>query len=129
MARDDDRAGIAERMKADGTWNELWNGLDDLDPAWTEEYLSSVMQPYESGVLSPQVVQLLCIAVDASCTHLYAQGLRRHIRAALDLGVTRSEILEVLKLSTTVGIHSINLGLPILLEESAESPAPQTPDS
>lgn len=109
--------GIADRMRQAGTWNPLWDGLDDLDPAWTEQYMTATMQPYESGVLSPQVVQLLCIAVDAACTHLYAPGVRRHIRAALDLGVTTQEILEVLKLATTVGIHSLNLGLPILLDE------------
>ncbi|MEB3067577.1 carboxymuconolactone decarboxylase family protein [[Mycobacterium] vasticus] len=117
-----DATGIAARMQRDGTWNPLWDGLDDLDPTWTGQYLSAVMQPYESGLLSPREVQLLCIAVDAACTHLYAPGLRRHIRAALDLGVTREEILEVLKLSTTVGIHSINVGLPILLEEAGQSP-------
>ncbi|KJF19424.1 hypothetical protein [Rhodococcus sp. AD45] len=65
------------------------------------------------------MVQLLCIAIDASCTHLYAPGIRRHIRVALDLGVTEQEILEVLKIATTVGIHSSNVGLPILREEAA----------
>lgn len=116
--------GTVMRMRRSGTWNPLWDGLDDLDPAWTEQYLSAVMQPYESGVLSPREVQLLCIAVDAACTHLYAPGLRRHIRAALDIGVTKEEILEVLKLATTVGIHSLNVGLPILREETDVDRAP-----
>ncbi|WP_419220453.1 carboxymuconolactone decarboxylase family protein [Gordonia sp. CPCC 206044] len=102
----------------------MWDGLDDLDPDWAEQYLTAVMEPYTSGVLSPKVVQLLCIAVDAACTHMYAPGLRRHIRAALSLGVTKTEILEVLKLSTSVGIHAINVGLPILLEETQNSSAP-----
>ncbi|MEE3851978.1 carboxymuconolactone decarboxylase family protein [Gordonia sp. LSe1-13] len=109
---------LAARLKADGTWNDLWDGLDELDPEWTENYLGAILEPYESGVLPPQVVQLLCIAVDAACTHLYAPGLRRHIRAALASGVTQREILEVLKLATSVGVHAINVGLPILLEES-----------
>jgi alkylhydroperoxidase/carboxymuconolactone decarboxylase family protein YurZ len=108
-------------MKNNGSWNPLWECLEALDPAWTEQYMRTTMQPYESGVLSPQVVQLLCIAVDASCTHMYAPGIRRHIRAALDLGVTSREILEVLKLATTVGIHTLNIGLPILMEEMDNS--------
>jgi alkylhydroperoxidase/carboxymuconolactone decarboxylase family protein YurZ len=116
-AEDDDRS-LVDRLKSDGSWNELWTGLDELDPIWTEDYLTAVLEPYQSGVLPPQVVQLLCIAVDAACTHLYEPGLRRHIRAALDCGVTQREILEVLKMTTSVGIHSINVGLPILLEES-----------
>ncbi|MDF2471321.1 MAG: carboxymuconolactone decarboxylase, partial [Rhodococcus erythropolis] len=38
---------------------------------------------------------------------------------ALDMGVTPKEILEVLKLTTVVGIHSCNVGVPILMEEIA----------
>ncbi len=118
MTRHDDDP-LVDRMKTDGRWNELWNGIEELDPTWTEDYLRTVLEPYESGVLSPREVQMLCIAVDAACTHLYAPGLRRHIRAALALGVTPREILEVLKLATTVGIHALNMGMPILVEESA----------
>ncbi|QDQ99180.1 carboxymuconolactone decarboxylase family protein [Tomitella fengzijianii] len=99
----------------------MWDGMDELDPAWADEYMSAVIEPYESGVLTPKTVQLLCIAVDASCTHLFAPGVRRHIRAALDMGVTPEEIFEVLKLCTTVGIHSMNVGLPILREEAGRT--------
>ena len=97
-------------------------GLDlaELDPEWTESFMRTTMSTYRGGVLTPQVVELLCIAVDAACTHLYAPGVRRHMRAALDLGVEPREILEVLKLATTVGVHSINVGAPILMEELQE---------
>ncbi|MCJ0907502.1 carboxymuconolactone decarboxylase family protein [Rhodococcus sp. ARC_M6] len=108
---------VVEAMKAGGGWNELWDELLEMDPEWTELYMKMAMQPYQSGVLSPKVIQLLCIAVDASATHMYAPGTRRHIQAALDIGVTPQEILEVLKLATVVGIHSCNLGVPILAEE------------
>lgn len=108
-----------ESMKAEGGWNPLWDGLFEMDPDWTDLYMQSVLEPYESGALDPKVVQLLCIAVDASVTHMFAPGTRRHIKMALEIGVTPREILEVLKLCTTVGIHSINLGAPILMEEMA----------
>lgn len=113
------RHPVTASMKANGSWNELWNGLEEMDPDWTEQYMSMAMQPIGSGVLSPETIQLLCIAVDAAATHMYAPGTRRHIRAALDMGVTPEEILEVLKLTTIVGIHSCNLGIPILVEEIA----------
>lgn len=106
-------------MKAVGGWNSLWDGLNEMDPDWTELYMKMATQPYQSGVLAPKVVQLMCIAVDASATHMYAPGTRRHIQAALNVGVTPQEILEVLKLATVVGIHSCNLGVPILREEMA----------
>ncbi|WP_372497626.1 carboxymuconolactone decarboxylase family protein [Tomitella gaofuii] len=108
------------RLRRTGGWNPLWDGMDELDPSWAEDYMSAVSEPYEGGVLSPETVQLLCIAVDASCTHMFAPGVRRHIRTALDMGVTQEEIFEVLKLCTTVGIHSMNLALPILREESGK---------
>ncbi|MGY0538809.1 carboxymuconolactone decarboxylase family protein [Nocardioides sp. YJ-D4] len=111
--------GVASAMRASGQWNALWDELAELDPEWTEDYLALATRSWRNGVLSPQVVELLCIAVDAACTHMYAPGVRRHIRAALELGVTGEEILEVLKLATVVGIHSCNVGVPILAEELA----------
>ena len=112
-------ASVVETMRGAGHWNPLWDGVAELDPEWTESFMRTTMSTYRGGVLTPQVVELLCIAVDAACTHLYAPGVRRHMRAALDLGVEPREILEVLKLATTVGVHSINVGAPILMEEMA----------
>jgi alkylhydroperoxidase/carboxymuconolactone decarboxylase family protein YurZ len=43
--------------------------------------------------------------------------LRRHIKAALKLGATVEEIMEVLKLSVVQGVEACNLGVPILAEE------------
>ena len=119
MSENESSYPVVDAMKAGGGWNSLWDGLHEMDPEWTELYMKMAMQPYQSGVLSPKVIQLLCIAVDAAATHMYAPGTRRHIQAALDIGVTPQEILEVLKLSTVVGIHSCNLGVPILVEEMA----------
>ncbi|MGB3303068.1 carboxymuconolactone decarboxylase family protein [Gordonia sp. (in: high G+C Gram-positive bacteria)] len=106
-------------MKSGGGWNHLWDGLYEMDPDWTEQYMAMAMATFQSGIIDPKVVQMLCIAVDASATHMYAPGTRRHIQAALDMGVTPEEVLEVLKLATTVGIHSCNIGVPILTEEMA----------
>lgn len=110
-------ASTVDQMRSAGHWNPLWDGVAELDPEWTESFMRTTMSTYRGGVLTPQVVELLCIAVDAACTHMYAPGVRRHMRAALDLGVEPREILEVLKLATTVGVHSLNLGAPILMEE------------
>lgn len=71
------------------------------------------------SVLDPKTLEFLAIAVDASCTHMYAPGVRRHIRKALELGATREEITAVLQAVSVLGIHSMSLGAPILLEELA----------
>ena len=70
-------------------------------------------------VLDPKTYELIAIAVDASCTHMYAPGVRTHIRKALELGVTFEEIAAVLQLTSVLGIHTMSMGAPILLEEVA----------
>jgi alkylhydroperoxidase/carboxymuconolactone decarboxylase family protein YurZ len=37
---------------------------------------------------------------------MYAPGTRRHIKAALDLGATPQEIMEVLKLCVVQGVQA-----------------------
>jgi alkylhydroperoxidase/carboxymuconolactone decarboxylase family protein YurZ len=38
------------------------------------------------------------------------------MRRALELGATREEIIEVLQLTATLGIHACNVGTPLLIE-------------
>jgi len=45
--------------------------------------------------------------------------VRRHVQNALKAGATKEEILEVIELTTVMGIHSCNVAIPILLEEVA----------
>ncbi|MER5971748.1 carboxymuconolactone decarboxylase family protein [Streptomyces sp. NPDC002055] len=108
-----------DRMRDRGAWNPLWDGLLEMDPAWTEQFMDTAMRPWTSGVLEPKFIELLCIALDASATHMYGPGVRRHIRTALDLGATPEEILTVLQLTTLVGVHACNIGVPLLVEELA----------
>ena len=104
-------------MKAAGQWNTAWDGFFELDPVWTEAIIAASLPVYSSGVLTPKLAELLSIAVDASITHMYAPGTRRHIQAALKLGATIEEIMEVLKICVAQGIQASNLGIPILAEE------------
>ena len=73
----------------------------------------------ERLVLDPKTIEFIAIAVDASCTHMYGPGVRRHIRKALELGATQEEIAAVLQLTSVLGIHTMSLAAPILLEEIA----------
>ena len=72
---------------------------------------------YGSGIFTPKEVELLSIAFDASYTHMYAPGTRRHIKGALKAGATAKEIMEVLKLCVVQGVQACNLAVPILTEE------------
>lgn len=110
---------ICDRLRALGQWNPAWQPFYELDPLWTERFMAMGTQPMLSGVLDPKVIEFIAIAVDASCTHLYAPGVRRHIRQALALGATAEEITAVLQLTSVLGIHTMSLGAPILQEELA----------
>ncbi len=106
-----------DRMRAIGQWNPAWDPLYELDPVWTDQFFATGVPVYASGVLSPKDVELLSIAFDASFTHLYAPGTRRHIKGALAAGARIEEVMEVLKLCVVQGVQSCNLGVPILAEE------------
>ena len=67
------------------------------------------LKPMLDGVLDAKTVEFIAIAVDASCTHMYAPGVRRHIRKALELGATKEEIAAVLQLTSVLGIHTMSL--------------------
>lgn len=106
-----------DRMKEIGQWNEAWNPFFDLDPQWTDQFMATGARIYSSGIFSSKEVELLSIAFDASFTHMYAPGTRRHIKAALALGATAEEVMEILKLCTAQGVQACNLAIPILAEE------------
>jgi len=104
-------------MRRAGQWNAAWDPFFDLDPAWTDAFMATGIGIYGSGLLTPKEVELLSIAFDASYTHMYAPGTRRHIRGALAAGATVAEVMEVLKLCVVQGVQACNLGIPILAEE------------
>ncbi|MCW6533825.1 carboxymuconolactone decarboxylase family protein [Sphingomonas lycopersici] len=108
---------ISDAARASGQWNTAWDEAAALDPEWMERFLAMGTLPLRRGVLDPKIYEFLAIAVDASCTHLYAPGTRRHIAGALDQGATPEEVLAVLQAVAVLGIHSVAHGVPMLVEE------------
>ncbi len=112
-----------DSRRATGNWNPDWEPFAKLDPAWTEKVIAVAIAPAVAGALDRKTIELIGIALDASCTHMYAPGVRRHIQRALKAGATKEEITAVLQLAAIQGLHSICLGGPILLDElAAETP-------
>ncbi|MBL0022620.1 MAG: carboxymuconolactone decarboxylase family protein [Sphingomonadales bacterium] len=108
---------ISDAARASGGWNTAWDEGAAFDAEWMEKFLDMGTLPLRKGVLDPKMYEFLAIAVDASCTHLYSPGVRRHIGKALDLGATPEEIMAVLQAVAVLGIHSVALGAPILVDE------------
>lgn len=108
-----------DAMKAIGQWNAAWDPFYELDPVWTDAFMATGASIYRSKIFSAKEVELLSIAFDASYTHMYAPGTRRHIKGALSAGATPGEIMAVLKLCVAQGVSACNLGVAILEEELA----------
>src|SRR5271166_3310984 len=107
-----------DQQQETGPWDAALGQLRDWDPKWAETCMNMSTNPWTSGVLPRKTVELISVALNVACTSLNADGTRRHIRAALDAGATREEILMVFKLASVMSIHSCTLGASILLEEA-----------
>jgi alkylhydroperoxidase/carboxymuconolactone decarboxylase family protein YurZ len=115
-------------VEAHGAWNEDWDDFLAVDPGFFERFTDLAAHPWRHGPLEPKVKALVLLAIDAAATHLYAPGVRHHVRRALELGATRDEVIETLELTATLGIHACNVGVPILLEELEAAGTPLEDD-
>jgi alkylhydroperoxidase/carboxymuconolactone decarboxylase family protein YurZ len=106
----------AEFVRVRGTWSDTWQAILELDPEFMAAYLDFSAVPWRKNHLDDKTKSFIYLAVDAAATHMYLPGVRQHIKAALKFGATREEIMEVLELTATLGIHAMNIGVPILVE-------------
>lgn len=106
-----------DKLKKEGFFNSAWLEIENWDPVWLDRFLAAGMNVNIKSVLGQRTIELLYIAIDVSVTHLYSPGTRRHIEAALKIGVEPEEILEVLKIASFQSMLSMQSGARILLEE------------
>jgi alkylhydroperoxidase/carboxymuconolactone decarboxylase family protein YurZ len=106
-----------DAMRAIGQWNTAWDPFYELSPLWTDQFFAFGATVYTGGIFTPRFMELISIAFDASITHMYAPGTRRHIRGALKAGATPEEIMAVLHLCVSMGVQACAKGVPILAEE------------
>lgn len=110
-------APVIAAMHEAGSFNSAWDALEQWDPVWLDRLLAVGLDQSIIDVLGRKNFELLCIALDASVTHLYNPGTSRHIEAALDIGVSPGEILDVIKLVSIQGLRSLDAGIAILQTE------------
>jgi len=104
-----------------GYWHKMWEQMLLLAPEFFDAYTEFSSVPWTNeggkGVLEPKVKELIYCAFDTSATHMYAPGLKLHIRNVLDLGGTKEELMEVMELATLLSISTLDVGLEILDQE------------
>lgn len=122
MDVDDTGAQARDRFVADrGALPIDLEPLLSLDPHFLDAYRVLSRSVVAADVLEPKLVELIIIALDVSTTHLFDKGTRLHVRSALAKGASVDEIMEVLELTSTLGISGTNLGLRLVAEAFGDS--------
>ncbi|KAK0723383.1 AhpD-like protein [Lasiosphaeria miniovina] len=109
------RDTFTRRLGADA-FHDGWASILALSPEFFSASVSLSAVPREKGHLSRKDQALVGLAVDSAATHLYAPGVRAHAAAALREGATVAELVEVVELASTLGIHACNIGVPLLVD-------------
>jgi alkylhydroperoxidase/carboxymuconolactone decarboxylase family protein YurZ len=104
----------AEFIEKRGYWAVFWDYLLTLDPEFFESYLSYSALPWSPGVLPPKIKEFVYIVIDIATTHLYEPGTRIHYQNAIRHGATPREIMEVIKITSDLGLHTMTLAVPAL---------------
>ncbi|KIW17961.1 hypothetical protein PV08_05156 [Exophiala spinifera] len=97
-----------------GFWPETFKPLLDLDPEFFEQYTDFSSFSPRSKVLEPKYRELIITAIDAATTHLYSRGTKIHMRNALKMGITPAEVLEMLEITSLMGIDGVVNSAPLL---------------
>lgn len=110
-----------------GPWDSALDTLREWDPIWAELRFKISTNPWTHSVLPLKFIESVSVSLNAACTNLNAEGTRHHIRAALEAGATRYEILFALKCGSVLSIHSCSLAAPIVFEEAKTANVQLTP--
>jgi alkylhydroperoxidase/carboxymuconolactone decarboxylase family protein YurZ len=101
-----------------GFWPETFTVLLNMDPDFFQSYTEFSSFSYStSKALEPKVRELIVCAIDSATTHLYARGTKIHMKNALNLGATPDEIIEMLEITSLMGIHGVTHASPLLAGE------------
>lgn len=105
---------IAER----GYWRPWTEAILRTDPEFLRRYASYAGHPARTGPLSARMIELIYLALDASATHLYSNGVRTHLGMAIEAGATIADALDVFRIVTEQGLDAVYDGAEILAEEA-----------
>lgn len=111
---------ICDKAPAMGAWSPAWDPFYELDPQWTDQYLTTGLFEHMGKVpFTPKEVELIDLSFNAFYTHLLSAQYAPPHAARAQSRCQQEEIMEVLKLCVVQGVQACNLGVPILAEELA----------
>lgn len=110
---------IAER----GYWRPWTDTLLQIAPGFVQQYARYAGYPARTGPLTERMVELIYVGLDASSSHLFEAGLSTHMRRALEVGASHSDIVDVLHLVAVQGLASVCQASDIVAELSGGAAA------
>lgn len=130
QAADDGRAELAQRYTAgrsywarfDRVFEGFLEQLLAVDPELFEAFMEFSLVPWRSGRLPAKTKELVYVALDVAATHLYVPGARFHMRNALALGASITELAAVLEIAVAFGLRSLEVGIPAVRAAVSERP-------
>ena len=64
------KKAIIEQGQEIGPWDASLTKLREWDPTWAEQCSKMTTNPWTNGILPRKTIELICIAVNATCTNL-----------------------------------------------------------
>lgn len=105
-----------DEYKQRGDWNKIWSLIEEKSPDFLEAYLNFRDVPHQTSSIPHKYRELILVAINVATTHMYGPGTKRHIENAKKHGATEQEVLETIQMVSIMGIHSCNLGYPLVSE-------------
>lgn len=122
-ALDDRKAAIkAEFIAERGYWRPWTDTMLQVCPEFVAQYARYAGYPARNGPLSPRLVELIYIGLDASASHLFESGLNTHMKRALEMGASTADVFDVLHLVALQGIAQVGQAADILAECVGRAP-------
>jgi alkylhydroperoxidase/carboxymuconolactone decarboxylase family protein YurZ len=120
-----EQSAVARRFETSGPRprpvDGMFGAILRLDAEYFQRFSDYIDVPWREDILDRRIKELIYIAIDVACTHLYADGIHRHVRAALGIGITPEEILEVIQIASATGLRTIQAAFPIIRTVFADS--------
>ncbi|CAK3784075.1 gamma-carboxymuconolactone decarboxylase like [Lecanosticta acicola] len=101
-----------------GYWSGTWSPVLQLSPEFFAAYTEYSSVPFQEGhsFLESYVKELVYCAIDCATTHLFAPGLKIHIRNAIEKGASAEQVLEVFELAALMGAKTVVMGVDAVAE-------------
>jgi alkylhydroperoxidase/carboxymuconolactone decarboxylase family protein YurZ len=103
---------IAER----GYWRPWTETMLRVCPEFVQQYARYAGHPARTGPLTPRMVELIYVALDASASHLFEPGLQTHMKRAREVGASDADIFDVLHLVAVQGVASVSQAADLLAQ-------------